>query len=202
MSTSPVVWLGAITTIVMISFVFRMDNKVYRLFQNAFLGIAAGNAVVVGWQNFDKQALKPLFEGKIIYLIPIVIGLMLYSRYMPNMGWLARYPMALLIASGAGIGLAGAIQAQFLSQVSATFVKLDKLDNIILFLGVLSVICYFFFTETYTKPLKGPGEIVTKVGRWVMMVGFGASFGNAVMGRCSLLIARLQFLLTSWLGLS
>ncbi len=200
MSTAPVVWLAAITTLVMISFVFRMDNKVYQLFQNAFLGIAAGNAVVVGWQNFDKQALKPLFEGKIIYLIPIVLGLMLYSRYVPNMGWLARYPMALLIAAGAGIGLAGAVQAQFLSQVSATFVKLNSLNNIILFLGVLAVISYFFFTGTYTKALTGPGAIVTKAGRWVMMIGFGASFGNAVMSRCSLLIARLQFLLTNWLG--
>jgi hypothetical protein len=33
------------------------------------------------------------------------------------------------------------------------------------------------------------------------MVAFGASFGNTVMGRVSLLIGRMRFLLHDWLGL-
>jgi hypothetical protein len=31
------------------------------------------------------------------------------------------------------------------------------------------------------------------------MIGFGASFGNTVMARVSLLIGRVQFLLTDWI---
>ena len=34
-----------------------------------------------------------------------------------------------------------------------------------------------------------------------MMIAFGALFGNAVMGRMSLMIGRVQFLLGEWLGL-
>jgi hypothetical protein len=34
----------------------------------------------------------------------------------------------------------------------------------------------------------------------VLMVAFGASFAYAVMGRISLLVGRLQFLLGDWLG--
>jgi len=32
------------------------------------------------------------------------------------------------------------------------------------------------------------------IGKWYMMVGFGASFGLTVMARISLLIGRIQFL--------
>ncbi len=32
------------------------------------------------------------------------------------------------------------------------------------------------------------------IGKWFMMVGFGASFGLTVMARISLLIGRIQFL--------
>lgn len=202
MSNSPIVWIAAITTLSMISFMFRGDNRVYQVVQNAFVGVAAGNAVVVGWQSFQSQAIKPLLDGQIIYIIPIVLGLMLFARFIPGLGWLARYPMSLLVASGAGLGLAGAVQAQFLTQIRATFVSLNTLDNIILFAGVLSVICYFFFTQRFTNRFKGTGSYITLFGRWIMMIGFGATFGNAVMGRCTLMIGRLQFLLTTWLGIN
>jgi hypothetical protein len=33
------------------------------------------------------------------------------------------------------------------------------------------------------------------------MISFGASFGYTVMGRLSLLIGRIQFLLKDWLGI-
>lgn len=202
MSNSPIVWLAAIMTLAMVSFMFRADNKVYQIAQNAFVGVAAGNAVVVGWQNLNTQAIKPLIGGQISYIIPLILGLLFFARFVPGMYWLSRYPLTLLVASGAGIGLAGAVQAQFLTQVSATFVKLNSLDNIILFAGVIAVISYFFMTKDYTQRLGVPGQLVTKLGRWVMMIGFGTTFGNAVMGRCTLLIGRLQFLLTTWLGVS
>lgn len=121
MSNSPIVWLAAFTTIAMISFMFRPDNQAYQITQNAFVGVAAGNAIVVGWQNFNSQAIKPLMSGQISYIIPILIGLLLFSRFIPRAQWLSRYPLALLVASGAGVGLAGAVQAQFLTQISATF---------------------------------------------------------------------------------
>jgi len=43
--------------------------------------------------------------------------------------------------------------------------------------------------------------VVSKVGIWFLMVSFGASFGYTIMGRLSLLIGRVQFLLDDWLHL-
>jgi hypothetical protein len=73
----------------------------------------------------------------------------------------------------------------------------DGLGTIMIFIGVLSVLVYFFFSVEH----KGTIGKISQVGIWFLMVSFGASFGYTVMARISLLIGRMQFLLQEWLGL-
>jgi hypothetical protein len=40
-----------------------------------------------------------------------------------------------------------------------------------------------------------------RLGRWLLMVSFGAFFGNTVMTRMAVFLERLQFLLRDWLHL-
>ena len=49
---------------------------------------------------------------------------------------------------------------------------------------------YFFFSKEHTGLFGG----FAKVGIWVLMVGFGASFGFTVMARISLFVNRISFL--------
>ncbi len=71
-------------------------------------------------------------------------------------------------------------------------------ENLVLVLGVLCALIYFFFSTEHKGPIFGGGA---KIGIWVLMISFGASFGYTVMARISLLIGRMQFLLGDWLGL-
>ena len=71
-------------------------------------------------------------------------------------------------------------------------------DVLLLVLGVISVLVYFFFSAEHKGVVGG----VSKIGIWFLMVSFGASFGYTVMARESLLIGRVQFLLFEWLKLS
>ncbi|MBI2921193.1 MAG: hypothetical protein HYY18_08935 [Planctomycetes bacterium] len=59
--------------------------------------------------------------------------------------------------------------------------------TIILFLGVFSVLFYFFFSIEH----KGPVRIFSRVGVLFLMIYFGASYGYTVMGRFALLYDRL-----------
>lgn len=68
--------------------------------------------------------------------------------------------------------------------------------NILVLLGVISTLIYFYFSKEHTGAL-GVGA---RVGIWFIMIGFGAHFGYTVMGRVSLLIGRVQFLIDDWLG--
>jgi hypothetical protein len=54
---------------------------------------------------------------------------------------------------------------------------------------------YFFFSfEHKHTVVRGSA----RMGRWLLMICFGVIFGNTVMGRMSLFIDRLMFLLNDW----
>jgi hypothetical protein len=82
-----------------------------------------------------------------------------------------------------------------LPQVRSTFLDLTTLGGIVMVVGVISTIIYFYFSKEH----KGALGFVAQVGIWFIMISFGASFGYTVMARVSLLIGRAQFLLTNWL---
>ena len=63
--------------------------------------------------------------------------------------------------------------------------------SIIILIGVLSGLIYFFFSKEH----KGIIGKVSRVGVYFLMIKFGASFGFAVMGRISLLIGRFEELI-------
>jgi hypothetical protein len=62
------------------------------------------------------------------------------------------------------------------------------LSNVLLLLGLLSSLLYFYFSIAH----RGAVGKVSRFGVWVLMVGFGASFGFTVQGRIALAIGRAQ----------
>ena len=67
----------------------------------------------------------------------------------------------------------------------------DFLLALIVVVGVVSTLVYFYFSKEHKGLLGG----VAKTGIWFIMISFGAHFGYTVMARISLLIGRVQFLI-------
>ena len=65
------------------------------------------------------------------------------------------------------------------------------INQIIILIGVISGLVYFFFSKEH----KGTIGKISKIGIYFLMIKFGASFGFAVMGRVSLLIGRFEELI-------
>lgn len=65
------------------------------------------------------------------------------------------------------------------------------LSNVLLLLGLIASLVYFYFSISHTGAL---GK-VSRFGVWVLMIGFGASFGYTVQGRIALAIGRAQYVL-------
>lgn len=61
-------------------------------------------------------------------------------------------------------------------------------SNVLLLLGTLASLLYFYFSLAH----KGVVGKVSRFGVWVLMIGFGASFGYTVQGRIALAIGRAQ----------
>ena len=135
-----------------------------------------------------------------------ILGLLMYTRLSRKYSWVSRIPFALLIGFGVGFAIPNEIKANLLKQLEPMMV--DMVHNadgafaiqwraLIVFVGVMSTLVYFFFSLEH----KGAVGVVSKIGVWFLMVAFGASFGYAVMGRLSLLIGRVDFLFRDWIPL-
>jgi DNA uptake protein ComE-like DNA-binding protein len=60
------------------------------------------------------------------------------------------------------------------------------LSNLLLLGGLLSALVYFYFSIAHTGVIGR----ASRLGVWVLMIGFGASFGLTVQGRLALAIGR------------
>ncbi len=195
------VWLAALMTIACYSYLYK-ENTLYRYVEHLFVGLGAGYSIAMGWNNIRNVAWNPLInDGKYIMIVPLVLGVLLFARFLPGSNkWLARIPMAFLVGTGIALSARAAILAEFVQQIRATIIPLNSVNNILIVFGTIGVLAYFFFSSTFTERIPGL-KYGSLVGRYVMMAAFGAAFGNGVMGRISLLISRLQFIVGTWLGL-
>jgi len=194
MSMDAGTWIASLMTIAIGSLVWK-ENPIYRSAEHLYVGVSAGHAVVMAYNNIRDTAVKPLAAGHIIWVIPLVLGLLLYTRYIKGVSWISRYPVSVLVGIGTGVAVRGAIHGDFTQQISAT-IRVKTVNDILLLLFVIASLSYFFFA----REIKGATKVVPQLGRCVLMVAFGAAFGTTVMGRMALLIGRIQFILGDWLG--
>jgi hypothetical protein len=193
MSTDIGVWVAAICTLACFTFLWK-ENAVFRSFQHVYVGIAAGYGIVANYNSLKKICWDPLMKGDMMMIVPIIFGLMLFARFVKSISWLSRWPVAFLMGLGAALSIK-ILETEFIGQAVGSMVPLTNFNNIVLVLGTAFGLCYFYFT---IKPSTGL-KTASMLGRYVLMLSFGAGFGNAVMGRVSLLISRMQFLFGDWI---
>ncbi|MCK4339608.1 MAG: hypothetical protein KAW87_06450 [Candidatus Cloacimonetes bacterium] len=189
------IWIAAFLTLCMFSFLYK-DNPFYKFAEHLFVGASMGYFIPYTWFNaFLPYAYNPLFLKKeYILIIPFIIGLLYWFRFYPKLSWLSRYPIAFGMGI-VGMGVPMSMHAIVLVQMRSMMLPLNNINTILIFIGTVSILLYFFFSKAHT----GIYGKFTSIGIWFMMVGFGASFGYTVMARISLLIGRIQFLLEEWL---
>jgi hypothetical protein len=202
-STDIGIWIAAFFTIFIMSYAYK-DNPLFKLAEHIYIGAAAGHAFVMGVASANTSSWIPLMRGQVIHIIPLVLGILLYTRYHSRYYWISRYPIALLVGLGTAVSIRTVIAANFTQQIAATIkplsaVPLTNFNNLVVLIVTVSVLWHFVFTQK--KLSTGSVGLIAKFGRYAMMVAFGAAFGNTVVTRIVLLLGRVDFLLFDWLGL-
>lgn len=196
-------WIAAFLTISILTFLYK-DNPVFRFAENLFAGVSLGYFVgIVLNQTLKPNLFLPIkndLAANWDLLIAGAIGVLLYFRYIPKVAWMSRFALAIYIGYYVGVNMLQKLQGEVLPQMQSALkpvngFNMESLNNLIVFVGVLAVLCYFFFSKKHEGAF---GRFAT-VGVWFLMVSFGAAFGYTVMGRVSLLIGRLNFLINGWL---
>ncbi|MBN2609587.1 MAG: hypothetical protein JXA64_10775 [Candidatus Fermentibacteraceae bacterium] len=199
------IWLGALVTLCLYSFLYR-DNPYYKFAEHLFVGMSAGywviysifNVLIPNW--WDNM----LPEGggfNWIWVIPGLFALFMLARMVPRIAGLSRLALGMIVGTGAGLNMLTFFQSNALAQVKGTIFSVATggvwsiFSSLVLVVGVVSGLVYFFFSKAHT----GFTGKTANVGITILMVAFGASFGYTIMARLSLLIGRCTFLLEDWL---
>jgi hypothetical protein len=200
--------VGGVVTLAIFSFLYK-DNPLYKLAEHVAVGVSVGFLMV----NYYYTVFMPkvwdnvVHKGQFDYLIPLILGLLLYSRFVPKWGWISRLSLAFLLGAGSGMSIAPSLESRVLKQIEGTVASLvvlvpgnawgtilQTLVSIFLVGGTIACLVFFLFSVEH----RGKVGKLAYFGRLCIMAGFGASFGYTVMARVSLLIGRIQFLTTDW----
>lgn len=204
------VWMGVICTLAIYSILYR-ENPFYRFFEHLYIGLAAGYSLgPLLVDIIHKYWVDPLLQGDLRWVFVVPFGLYLYFIYSEKYGWLSRIVIGVLIGASAGLFFQEFASRQ-LPQLNSTLSKplwitganqglevSNVINNWIFIVFLLAVLTYFTFSFEH----RGPVKRVATVGRWFLMIGLGAMFGNTVMARMALLIGRIYYLLSDWLGIT
>ncbi|HID32470.1 MAG TPA: hypothetical protein EYP24_03740, partial [bacterium (Candidatus Stahlbacteria)] len=195
------------------SFLYK-DNPLFKLAEHLFVGTSVGYSIAITWhQAVLPKIITPMKRlittirtasgtsifsiPELYYIFPIVLGILMFTRFSRRHAWLSRWPIAFVIGFGSGVGVPLSLQNYVFKQMEGTVTIDLTISNIILIIGVFTTLFYFFFSIAHRGKVGG----VARIGVYFIMVAFGAGFGYTVMARVSLLIGRIQFLLHDWLGL-
>jgi hypothetical protein len=200
---------AAFVTLAIFSFLYK-DNPFYKFAEHLMVGTATGYFSVLLWHNnLYPNLFGKLGAGEWWYLVPGFLGLLMWTRFSKKYSWISRWPMALYIGISAGLAIplemSNRVNKQMYAMMSdiawdrffgtGLFDPTSGLSGLIIIVGSIAALTYFFFSKAHT----GAFGALAKFGIWVLMIGFGASFGFTVMARISLFIDRVQFLQKTWI---
>ncbi len=196
-------WVGVGLTLLIYSFLYK-DNPFFKVGEHLYLGVSLGYIFIQAiFQTLKTKLWIPLVtppEGEAhqwLLILPVIMGMLVYTRLSPKFAWLSRYTFAFIVGYGSGVGLGPTVSANILQQLQGTFEPFLRWSELSLFMqvsqvlvliGVSCTVTYFLFSIEH----KGPIRVISRIGISFLMVSFGAAFGYTVMARMSLLVGRLQ----------
>jgi len=134
-------WLAAFFTLTVFSFLYG-DNPIYRIAEAVVVGVSAAYWMVVAFwevivpnllgkispqtvQNWAMPGLSgPDAAQDLSYLVPLALGILLLWRLSPRGPWIARWPLAFIIGTTAGLRMIAFLHGDFLAQIRNSILPL------------------------------------------------------------------------------
>src|SRR5574339_855683 len=114
-------WMATGLTLFIFSFLYK-DNPLFKLAEHLYVGVSVGYTIVKTWDSVIVHLIyKPIVEqGQITLLIPVAIGFLMLTRYVPKAAWMSRYAFAFIVGMGAGLAIPRTISSFILKQIEDT----------------------------------------------------------------------------------
>ena len=190
-------WTGWVLMLTIYSYPLYKENPVYRFSEHMYIAVMLAVGLVTNFSNVMRMCITPLMQGNIMMISPLIIGLMIYAMLIPDYRWVSRYPVALLVGAGFGLGIRGTIGPNIQDAIVSTITApsgggiMEWINFLYIAVGLICSLMYFLLTYEHSGALQAP----TRIGRLFIMIGLGAYFGNTVLFRFTMLTGRAQFFL-------
>lgn len=208
------VWIGAILTLLVFSYLFK-DTPLFRIAQAIFVGVAVGYAAAVA---IDIVLVPKLFiplladtEKQWPLFIPLVFGLLLFAKLRTSWASAGNLGIGFLFGVGSALAIGGALGGILVPQLRATIVSFSPsqdlitiISNFLLVVGTIGAFLSFrFIMPNQPRPAVRSLDALARgwsmIGRWFILAAFGAIFADTAVSRISILISRVYYLLHDWL---
>jgi hypothetical protein len=178
------------------------DNFFFRWSTRVVIGFSVMHALIWGIYWSNRYAVQPIMKGELVWIIPFVLGLMMYTRLTKKWAWVSKYPMGLQLGVGFGVVVVSMIRSQILDQIKMTIVDLlgasspyALLNAVLVFIGSITVTTFFFFTKEHTGLLGKSAYL----GRAFIMCSIAVIWAGDYIWAMSMLAGQLQFLIRDFL---
>jgi hypothetical protein len=206
--------LGAVLTLFIFSYLLN-DNPLYRLALHIFVGVSVAYVFIVALRSVILPVLlSPEISSPdtrllwIISLIGVLLGALLFTRGIRGVSWLGDIPVSILLGVGMGVALVGAVLGTLGPQLDAATRSpipeppiipeiLQPAGQIVAVIGTVTGLMVFTFIVR--RPARGMVNRVlnsgASVGRWFLLIGFGAVYGGVLVAGLAIFADRIQYLI-------
>jgi hypothetical protein len=212
-------WVSIFITLAVFSFLYD-DNPIYKFAEHLFMGVGIGYGVVEMYYNLLKPNLiDKLLQGQTAYFIPLVLSIMLLFKVSRTYAWVARTPIAILVAAYAAVKITGEASGKFIRQIGASFPDFSAswqkygfwdwqadgaglFSDAFLVLALSACLLHFYFSEIPTRTQKFGVPIATFIFTGVLALSFFKSPADSALGTVAIgtalgLCAAAPFLMMS-----
>jgi len=214
--------VGAVVTLLIFSYLLG-GNVLYRwalaLLVGTAIGYTTGIAIQYIWNEWALKALTPAdLITQLGTLIPLGLGVVLMLKALPTsravgrLAVLGNIPLGILVGTGAGVAVSGALTGSLIPQVLATGQGIamdgdiiELLQGLVVLIGTVTVLVLFTAKpKSQEAEEEGSGQwltILSQVGRFFLVVGLGAAFAGAISSALTAMVIRVGQLgdLINWL---
>ena len=188
------VLVGLFLAMCMYMALYGKGNPLYSFAEQTMIGVATGMNVVMMTQYIYRTGYLVILKGDWILIVGVILGIMIWFRLHPTLGYISRLPIAFTMGAQLGLSLRTRIFSGFIAQIKATMVPLFGQDlrtlavNWVILISVVTMLTFFL----YTIEIKGPLKISSNIGEYFMYIGFGVVFAQTFMGRLGLFVGFMM----------
>ncbi len=210
-------FISFLLTLMVLSYLIG-DNPAFRVAIYLFIGVSAGYAAAIAWNQVLKPSLfNPLLQGgwmNLLYLIPFLLGISLFAKLSPRFSRLGSPPLAIIVGVGAAVAISGALTGTLFPQTLAVVNTFDLPplgeglprwlgglgEALLMLLGTVSTLVYFHFSAKATGTGPRRSKLVESIG-WIgqvfVAITFGVLFAGAFAAAMTALVERISSMLAT-----